>query len=835
MKMSSRPTAAALAVAALTLAVEGGAPLAAIQQAPAPAPAPPAAPAPAPVPATQPTPPAQGGGRWQSTEPAAKEAKPAEPVKTCEDTLADDQALEQVLRALTFKSGAQDRPLGPPRILGLKAIKEDELWQLLGGRPAKPDVHQMAVLLKRLVGLELFVRVTPVVRLAGDGTPSLEVTLEEQPAVRKVVLEGLQEVKPESLLEVMLQTPTAGDDSPPFRGSDFFDDDDEDDHADAGKKGEQTPAEPLPRCPEPSPRTSWLARADGEVVHPGVVWRGLRPALQRVMSELYGRGYEMASLAAELAADGTLTLRVDEGRVASVEIRGVSPRIADEVRERLDLPVGRTFVSGELHGLLRGLEGTFPFIRADDRERFTRAEPTVVEEEAPAGTRRYRTTEPSPIAATDDTPGVPPRVARMAASLGVPQSLVDAASSAQSSRWYTVEGRTLIIHLRSDRGKVALHWAEIIRHTPVTGFAPGLELLGRIWDKENRAHLTFDLAANVNTHRATSAGPPPPDPMMPPPVTPAGQQRWRFDWLTGARVQIPAARIAEIGVQGYSRVDSPDRWRIDRVDSYLYSMIFNRPDSEYFRRDGLTTFITAHLLERLTAGLEYRRDRYRSLESYANAFTVFDRASPSRPTPAIDEGVLGSILVRLEWSSQRASPQRIGGTMRDPERSLVNHRHYEWCRLATVNTLEVADPSLGGDARFRFVRLVSDSSACARLSHEHGFKVRFRAAGRASSDRLPAQRREALGGWTALRGYDFKETRDGDFSLLGTVEYRISGLSVFLDAGSVSALEGGFGPLKTGLGASLNLGDEAHLAVAWRTDDRARLRPELRFYFNRTF
>jgi hypothetical protein len=34
---------------------------------------------------------------------------------------------------------------------------------------------------------------------------------------------------------------------------------------------------------------------------------------------------------------------------------------------------------------------------------------------------------------------------------------------------------------------------------------------------------------------------------------------------------------------------------------------------------------------------------------------------------------------------------------------------------------------------------------------------------------------------------------------------------------------------------ALNLGDEAQLAFAWRTDDRAEVVPEVRLLFERTF
>jgi hypothetical protein len=360
----------------------------------------------------------------------------------------------------------------------------------------------------------------------------------------------------------------------------------------------------------------------------------------------------------------------------------------------------------------------------------------------------------------------------------------------------------------------------------VTGFAPGIEVKGRLWDPGNRVHLTVDLGGNVNTHRARRA-----ENMLQPL---AGNDRWRFDWLAGPKVQIPDLHVAEAGIQFYGRVDSADRWRIDRIDSYLYSMFLDRPDSEYFRRNGLTAFVTAHFFDRLTGGLEYRRDRYSSLASpSAKYWTVFRRHETARATPVIDEGTLAALLVRLEFSTAPAPAHRVGVTQRDPERSIIRHSNqYWWADLHTVNTVEIADPGLGGD-QFKFVRVVSDSAAVVlRPAPEQGLKVRFRVAGKVSGT-LPAQKQESLGGWSAVRGYGFKEDRDGTLSLLGTVEYRVKAGSAFVDVGSLRTTS--FGPTRTGLGLALNLGDQASFQVAWRTDDRAKLVPEARLFFDRTF
>lgn len=93
--------------------------------------------------------------------------------------------------------------------------------------------------------------------------------------------------------------------------------------------------------------------------------------------------------------------------------------------------------------------------------------------------------------------------------------------------------------------------------------------------------------------------------------------------------------------------------------------------------------------------------------------------------------------------------------------------------------MEVADPRLGGT--FQFLRVVADGSLHVRTGHDQGLRTRLRVAG---GRNLPAQKREALGGWNALRGYDFKEFA-GDVSVLAMAEYHYGFVSAFADAGTV--------------------------------------------------
>src|SRR5204862_482390 len=93
-------------------------------------------------------------------------------------------------------------------------------------------------------------------------------------------------------------------------------------------------------CTEP---VTGSEAVDDALVHPGLVRFGVKRAIARVVDRLFQRGYQMSTLAAELSADGTLIVRVDEGRIQALELRGLSPRIEGEVRRQLDLRPGAVF------------------------------------------------------------------------------------------------------------------------------------------------------------------------------------------------------------------------------------------------------------------------------------------------------------------------------------------------------------------------------------------------------------------------------------------------------------------------------------------------------------
>ncbi|HVE87736.1 MAG TPA: hypothetical protein VND93_32990 [Myxococcales bacterium] len=716
-------------------------------------------------------------------EAAREEAPREEPPKAqgaC--TGAGEEVDAEAAASMRVAVSGKERPISSVRLHGLKTLTEERVWQVVGERPSgQISAEQASALVARLIASGLFSAVTPTLDVVGDAAV-LDVTLAEHPVVSRIVIEGLTEVRAEEVLEAIL---------------------------DGAPKEKRSRAAKSP-CGPPLPPRGWLAHRSDGAVAPGIVWQGLRGALDRALRKLIERGYAMASLDGELATDGTLTLHVDEGHLESLELQGVEPSVEPEARKLLGFKAGDVFLLDDLKQGVRRVHRNLPFLEpahdGGDRER---PAPQVAEERLEGGRLKYRTVEGGSRKASRHLPGnLEVHGRTLSWSLdedhsGSVQLPFD--FSLDEPSYVAIQGRRATVRFRRSLTEVDFSWEELAHHTQVQGPAPGLLLSVTLLDPENRGHLTLDGGVWLNTALSQP----------------------RLDYLVGARLRVPWLRVAEVGAQRYSLTDTSDGWRATPLSSYLGSGLFNRPDREYFRRDGFTGLLTLHLGESLTLGAEYRNDAERSMQSATVSQSLLNRGELPWDNPPIDEGRLASVVGRVEWSSAPVLLREVGRPLRSLERTLsradVKDDATGW---QSVNTVEVADERLGGD--FHFTRLVSDS--WVHLHTGGMLRGRLRVAGGVGV--LPAQKMEALGGWTALRGYDFKELR-GDASVLATAEYQWAVFSAFVDVGSVRSA-GVWSPAKVGLGAAFNLGDFA-VAAAWRTDDRARLVPEARLVFQRTY
>jgi len=745
-------------------------------------------------------------------EPPPPPSRDEDPCLSEEDEAGDSE----VLGALRLSIEGELRELAGVELKGLERLSEKQvrtLARIPAQGPLSPE--KAAVLLKRLARTGLFVKVKPTVRLEEGASPTLVVALEEQPYVTSVDIQNVHAEEQRDVQDDMFRLPPSRSDDEDDDDADDENDNDEVTHVridtDEGKL--EITATHKKKCPAPNPPKELLAYFERGQFHPGFVWRGLPAALERTVDGLQGEGYPLASLEATLRPDGHLEVRVDEGRVEAVEVRGVDEPVARQVREVLGIKPGDILLRSDLRRAAKRVESEMPFLSLWDVETLPSPALRMVEERDASGARHYRQVEGQQRSK---------KKKRGDEELELSWEKLAEEWEDKDEEAITTEGRRVVVHVRPRRPSFDVDL--IPMHTQVTGFAPGLSTSLKLWDVRNRAHLMLDGALTIPLRWGGQRVPDAPE---------QTRLQRRLNWQVGARVQVPLLRLAEVGAQLYDFTDTFDRWRLGAIDSYLYSALLNRPDAEYFRRRGYTGFATWRFGSKWLAGAEYRRDTYESLVSFTPPFSLFRRDSAPFPNPAVDEGTMTSMVGRVEYASDAVRAEGVGSLSRTPELSLLQH-DWAWPEKSAVRsllTVEVGSPELGGDAQFRFFKVVSDSVLYVNTRRNDGLRLRVRAAG---GRELPWQKQEALGGWEALRGYAFKEFR-GDASLLASAEYRWGIVGGFADVGTVHRGEDGWMDPRLGVGALLYLGDSVRFTVAWRTDERASLAPEARLLFVRPF
>lgn len=713
-----------------------------------------------------------------------------------------DEEVAAVLALPELRVDGQLQRVGAFELQGLKRLPEVEVRRL-ARLPAEGALSQEAVqaALTRLARTGLFTRIQPRLQVREGRDALLQVQLTEQPFVRKVDFDGLREVAPHELLREMFPSPAEDEEETTVRVR-------------SGRNG-GVHVSTRERCPAPVPPRALLARYEDQDLHPGLVWGGVPHALERALATLRDEGYLLAGFTATLQPDGTLKIAVDEGRIESIEVRGVDPELVPRVKEALGLKPGEVFLRGTAAAAAQRVESELPFLQLRKVERDERPQVRFQEQAQPDGSLRYTQVELAP----DDR--------RRRAD----EDEVEFSWEAFGEWWHdevrghrrkgiTTEGKKVVVHVRPRRPELDVAFLPV--HTQVTGFAPGFSGSLTVWDPKDRAHLTLDGALYIPWRLGGQR-------VLDDPEQTSEQRRPNV--LGGAKVRVSRLRLAEVGVQAHDFIDTADRWRLGNFDSYFYSALINRPDREYFRRAGFAAFVTTQPVRGLLAGLEYRRDHHAALVSMTPPLSLWNRDEAPFVNTLAQEGRMASVVARLEYASDQPEVKQVGTLFRRPEVSLLEQSWPEDVALRSLLTLEVGVPGLGGDEQFEFWKLVSDTALYLPVGYdEDGLRLRARGAG---GNDVPVQKQEGLGGWSALRGYGFKEFR-GDASLLFSAEYQWNGLGVFGDVGTVHAADG-WTDAKLGLGASLHLGDEVEFTAAWRTDEEAEAWPDVRLLFTRTF
>jgi hypothetical protein len=221
--------------------------------------------------------------------------------------------------------------------------------------------------------------------------------------------------------------------------------------------------------------------------------------------------------------------------------------------------------------------------------------------------------------------------------------------------------------------------------------------------------------------------------------------------LYGVQIEqpiVPPGRIA-LGVSMVRRTDNPDLQQVDNVENTL-ALLFARQDyRDYFEREGLGAYLSWRVPDFSTVSVHVRNDEYSSLPLHRGTRSFFYRDRPLRENPAIDEGDVHALTLRLERLAHTDEMTHAGV--------------YHWIDLERAGH--------GLEGQFEYTRLLADLRSVIRLSPAQTLALRT-VAGYTADGALPYQKLFVLGGPDGLRAHRIAEFR-GDQAMLAQAEYTI--------------------------------------------------------------
>jgi len=301
-----------------------------------------------------------------------------------------------------------------------------------------------------------------------------------------------------------------------------------------------------------------------------------------------------------------------------------------------------------------------------------------------------------------------------------------------------------------------------------------------------------------------------------------GLERWFFDDL----------RIT-LGGQIYDLTETQDDWLIPDLENSLAALFIKEDFQDFYRRQGYCAYVKQNLTPAFEISAEYRVDQFYNMDQVTQ-WAVFGGHKKFFPNPAIDEfEALKSLVARvcIDTRNDRRHPSQgwyisFEGQFAGPRLNLNNE-------AILPATQEIVD----------FDRYILDIRRYQPLGYGENLDLRLRAG--SARGVLPQQFLFDMGGFSSLRGYDYKYFQNGDRLLLANLEYRIHGrrtsfhdiwlfehfnIILFADAGLLwnseqnQSYQEGFdhltlGDLKTDLGIALTNHDgDIRLNFAKRTD-----------------
>jgi len=279
-----------------------------------------------------------------------------------------------------------------------------------------------------------------------------------------------------------------------------------------------------------------------------------------------------------------------------------------------------------------------------------------------------------------------------------------------------------------------------------------------------------------------------------------------------------------VGIEAHDVTTTEDRWMMPTFENSLAALLIKEDFHDFYRKQGYSAYAAFYISEYLKLSGEYHEESHFNLEKNTN-WSIFGGDKKFRFNPLIDDINYKSIIAKISFDTR--------DSYKYPDKG--------WCFSAEG---KFAREDLNNN-EVDFDRYIVDLRRYQPIGYGENLDFRIRAA--SSRGHLPIQLQFDAGGFSALRGYEFKEFENFNRLVLGSVEYRIFGernplnklfgmndlnLILFADAGylwSVSdslAANDGFDntdweDLRTSLGFAISNDDgNVRLNFAKRMDDK---------------
>ena len=340
----------------------------------------------------------------------------------------------------------------------------------------------------------------------------------------------------------------------------------------------------------------------------------------------------------------------------------------------------------------------------------------------------------------------------------------------------------------------------MFRYNRVEGLFLGLKLNKDEWGYENDAF--FDLFGHIGYGFANK----------------------RACYQIGAQRSILGSFGPVIGIEAHDVTTTEDSWMMPTFENSLAAFLIKEDFQDFYRKQGYSAYANLYISEYLKLSGEYHEENHFNLRKNTN-WSIFGGDKEFRQNPGIYEIDYKSLVGKISFDTR--------DSYKYPDKG--------WWFNASG---EFAGTKFN-DNGVNFDRFIVDLRRYQPVSCGENLDFRVRLG--SSRGTVPEQLKFDAGGFSALRGYEFKEFKNFNRMVLGSLEYRIYGrrnplnsifgmsdfnLIIFADAGylwqvadSLEAKEGfdnvDWNDLKTSVGFAISNDDgNVRLNFAKRLDEK---------------